>query len=86
MSCPICNEVGCNDCDEGIIRIKECPLDYIGYDACKYVKMVELIDKGMLPVSGGVLEQSHKFISIAEFVWACEVRATERQNSRKKRK
>ena len=86
MNCPICNGKDCDDCDDGIIKIEQCPLEYIGYVTCKYIKMVEMFDKGLPPIAGGVLDQSHKFISIAEFVWACEARAKESENKKRNKK
>ena len=72
MTCPICNGAGdivkCEECDDGMIVITDCPLLYIGNDARQYMRFAKLFERGSMPVGGGVLDQANKFIEIAEFI------------------
>ncbi|HUP80694.1 MAG TPA: hypothetical protein VM260_19245, partial [Pirellula sp.] len=61
MQCPNCEGFGCGYCVHGTIEIKGCPNEYCREVAC-VIPMIDLFEKGLPPVNGGVLDQSAWFV------------------------
>lgn len=52
-------------CDgEGTIEIDQCPRKYIGVEITEAVNVASLCGNGILPVSGGLLDQSAWFVNL----------------------
>lgn len=66
IECPSCNGFGCDECKDGCFEIDGCPNAF-----CKgtvnAIDLFDLFEKGLPPVSGGVLDQSVSFIAAAQF-------------------
>lgn len=69
MDCPSCGGSGCDHCDDGTVRITDCPLLLISQDVWETVELAELYEKGLAPVAGGVLDQAACFIEAARLIW-----------------
>ena len=67
MICPACNEKGCPDCNGGYVDITDCPLTVIDDSTIELIRLAKLFDRGLAPVSGGVLDQAAAFLRAAEF-------------------
>lgn len=66
--------MGCNECDDrGHFLLTECPQRvYPARELTELIRCAEWMKKGMPPVAGGVLDQSHWFMAWFE-VWSREV-------------
>ena len=67
IECPQCYAQGCDKCEDGYIEIKGCPNAYCS----KLVSTIDLIDlfnRGLLPVAGGMLDQAASFVHAAKFL------------------
>ena len=82
MECPNCNGAGCEECNDGAFELDGCPGEYCS----RVVTAINLIDlyttKGLMPVSGGVLDQSASFIGAARFFQNEEVRISNERINR----
>lgn len=77
IACVECDERGCERCGgTGYWRLTECPKKFIGGDIARTANIVTLCDKGHLPVSGGLLDQTNWFISFWQFLTS-EINAIE---------
>ena len=79
FECPVCDGTDCEICDDGFIKIVGCPHDFFGDDMIEVYELVKFYDKGLAPATGGVLDQSAKFVKMASFAWQCESKAKARQ-------
>ena len=71
MRCNGCDGKGCDDCgDTGEILITQCPLDFITDDVWRVIEMAGFFEKGIPPVSGGVLDQAQSFLDAAAFIFS----------------
>ncbi len=71
MSCPACNDTGCDECKQnGRIEIVGCPLEYVTDNVWEVIRFAELYKKGLPPVHGGALDQAYCFIRAAEFIFS----------------
>lgn len=57
MECPQCNGEGCAECEHGIVKITGCPQQYCR-SVAKVAQLSTYSEKGLLPITGGVLDQS----------------------------
>jgi|694.fasta_scaffold19329_3 hypothetical protein len=57
MECPLCNGEGCTECEHGIVTITGCPQQYCR-SVVKVAQLSTYSEKGLLPIAGGVLDQS----------------------------
>jgi len=62
MRCYSCGGKGCDQCNDGVVEITSCPKKQITSDIVMLLKMSEIMDTGIAPVSGGVLDQTQCFI------------------------
>lgn len=76
IECPSCNGQGCEDCNEGLIRLSECPNRECS-DMHQVVTLSDLFDKGVLPIAGGALDQSAWLIDAFQIFKSDESRAKE---------
>lgn len=68
ISCPDCNETGCEKCDGlGYFEIEGCPQKLMTRDTREILKLSEWVEKGYLPTTGGLLDQSASFLEHCEF-------------------
>lgn len=71
IACTRCDENGCEDCGQlGYVELPGCPKKYAGKEMADLVMYAELMQKGLPPVTGGVLDQSASFIEAATFYWS----------------
>lgn len=61
--CPACDGAGCDKCEQGFWRLTECGRKFVGSMATA-VNYATYADKGILPVGGGLLDQSNWFIEV----------------------
>lgn len=66
IECPECDGLGCDACSDGSIRIDGCPNVYCSTIA-PVINIIELFEKGLPPIVGGVLDQSASFLTAAKF-------------------
>lgn len=65
--CPDCEGEGCHQCSDGIVKITECPNKYCR-DIVPVTTLADMMEKGMLPVAGGVLDQSAWLLQAARIL------------------
>jgi len=69
IECPSCGGTGCNECaDLGKIRLVGCPHQTVDRELWDAVELVGFAEKGHLPVSGGMLEQTRFFADALRFL------------------
>lgn len=66
MECPSCDGEGCDECIDGEFGISGCPNSYCR-SVISTIDLIELFEKGLPPVSGGVLNQSASFLNAAKY-------------------
>ena len=66
IQCPSCNGLGCKECDDGYFEIDGCPNTYCS-GTIDAIDLFDLFEKGLPPVTGGVLDQSASFISGSQY-------------------
>ena len=64
IECPACNGQGCDDCNDGSVKIVGCPNTYCR-PMIPAINLIDLFGKGVLPVAGGALDQSAWFLEAA---------------------
>lgn len=70
MECIHCDGTGCDKCDQGKIEVVGCPQKLCS-SIVPTVRLIDLFNKGLPPVSGGTLDQSAWFLD-AVSVFASE--------------
>jgi hypothetical protein len=65
LECQSCDGAGCDQCDEGQIKIKGCPQKYCK-EVVSAVTLIDLFSKGLPPIAGGALDQSIWFLEAAK--------------------
>lgn len=81
MQCPSCNGTGCKDCDGGYFDFDGCPNTYCS-GAIDAIDLFDLFEKGLPPVSGGMLDQAASFIGAAQYFGNEERRVKNERSSR----
>lgn len=65
VQCPFCREVGCDYCkDQGTIPIASCPRQEIGLEMATAIGITVQCSNGILPVTGGLLQQTNWFLEL----------------------
>ena len=64
----ICDGGGCDACGERGVFEVECPRQYIDAGMRLTLELSTFAEKGSWPVAGGVLDQSHSFVSACRFI------------------
>lgn len=60
----MCDQKGCENCRDGYYRLDECPREFVGHELIADINIASLCVDGVLPVGGGVLDQSAWFIDL----------------------
>jgi hypothetical protein len=60
----MCDGVGCDECDDGWFELTQCATRYIDSYIVTAINMASYADKGILPVAGGLLDQSAWFFNL----------------------
>lgn len=62
--CVSCSGAGCRDCKTtGVWRLDRCPYAVVPDEVWRVIEYSSLIEAGILPISGGLEEQSHTFLA-----------------------
>jgi len=80
IECVRCDGKGCDQCEDGFFVLDKCPREYIGYEFGKAVNFCSLAEKGFLPCSGGLLDQSAWWVDLFQKL-TIETEAIQRENS-----
>lgn len=64
IECPLCAGDGCDECENGYLLLKGCPND-LCRDFAAALPIIDLMEKGIMPVAGGSLDQSAWLIDAA---------------------
>ena len=64
IDCALCEGEGCDDCRDGVWYLQDCPKKILDDEINTAVNYCTLADKGFLPETGGMLEQSAWFTDI----------------------
>lgn len=64
IECPVCSGNGCEACDGGSFALTACPRRFIGLGMTDAINLASHASKGVMPVSGGLLDQSAWFFSL----------------------
>ena len=68
--CPACDGLGCEHCgDSGIARLTACPQTIVPAEIWECRRLAEFAEKGLLPLAGGVLDQTDAFLAGCRVVW-----------------
>ena len=67
MDCPNCNGTGCENCTHGQVDLVGCPQSQMDAETRETVRFADWIDKGFLPCSGGVVDQSASLMASCRF-------------------
>lgn len=65
IECPSCFGHGCDHCNDGQWDLRGCPNAYCR-DLSTAIRLADLFEKGLPPVSGGSLEQSVTFVEFVQ--------------------
>ncbi len=57
---------GCEKCNGGVFDVVGCPQDFCRKSVAT-VEMIDLFQKGLPPIAGGVLEQSASFVNAVKY-------------------
>jgi hypothetical protein len=64
IECPLCSGEGCDQCNDGMFELTQCATQYIDHHLVTAINLAAYADKGLLPTSGGMLDQSAWFFSV----------------------
>ncbi len=70
IPCTECEGRGCDHCDRGSYVLDDCPKATVGMDIVNLVRCADLTEKGLPPIAGGSLDQSHWFMEAASYFWS----------------
>jgi len=74
MECPQCDGFGCDECNQGQIRIDGCPQQYCK-EIVQSIGLIDLFNKGLPPIAGGTLDQSVWFLEAVNVLSNAETQA-----------
>lgn len=73
IDCVICNGKGCVSCgDQGTYEVTSCPKEQITDDVWRFVRFMRFAEQGILPMAGGMLDQTQSFCDALAFAQADE--------------
>lgn len=84
IECPVCDGDGCEHCEDGTFRVTQCPSRYIGRSLISDIHVAMSSDY-LLPISGGILDQSAWWFELRETVKREESRIQDEQSKRRLR-
>ena len=71
IQCVACDESGsvdgeiCSECNgTGRFSLRDCPREFVGQEITKAINIASLCGNGILPVNGGLMDQSAWFLSV----------------------
>lgn len=70
LTCAACGGVGCGDCDGGQVTVVGCPLDQVPRAVWSVLEAAGLLEQGLAPVAGGLLDQAAGFLDAARQISA----------------
>lgn len=73
IECPSCRGYGCSECKDGRMELTGCPQDEVK-GLRQFCQLSDLFAKGVMPISGGALEQSAQFVEASQFLQNTEDR------------
>lgn len=80
VECPICGGDGCDECDGGEYAVTSCPKLLVDSELVETIELAGMYEKGLPPVEGGVLDQSHWFAAACRFIWSEQARLKRMRN------
>lgn len=72
MQCTACGGSGCDECQDGYVRVATCPKEWIGTEIWRTMLFSDLYQKGNPPVAGGALDQTNWFLQFCMLAWSEE--------------
>jgi len=84
IPCIVCDDAGCQACGQrGEELFNTCPLDMVTADVWEAIDLAILMEKGLTPLAGGVLDQTANFLVAARTIYSekarCEQQLLERE-------
>lgn len=71
VTCAACEGYGCDECGKsGEVMLYRCPTSHNTAEIALAFEALAWSEKGVLPVPGGLLDQSAAFVSFARLVWS----------------
>lgn len=64
IACWLCDGNGCENCRDGFYMLDQCPREFVGSDLVSAINIASLCTDGILPVAGGLMDQSAWFIDL----------------------
>ena len=83
VECTECGGRGCDHCDQGYYSLHECPQRYIGNEIIADLNIVDQCRDGVLPVSGGLMDQSPYYFELTAAINR-EVNLIKQEKARRK--
>jgi hypothetical protein len=74
LTCAACGGVGCGECTDGQITIVGCPLEQVPTAVWAVLEAAGLLEQGLAPVAGGLLDQAAGFLDAARLISAEKTR------------
>jgi hypothetical protein len=78
IECVMCGGIGCGECENGYMVLSECPSSYIGQELIGDINIVAACSDGVLPVSGGLMDQSAYWFELSQAMKR-EINAVEKE-------
>jgi len=70
LTCAACGGFGCGECTDGQITIVGCPLGQVPAAVWAVVEAAGLLEQGLAPAAGGLLDQAAGFLDAARLISA----------------
>ena len=64
VACWACDQTGCSNCRDGYVIINGCPREFVGSEMISAINVASLCTDGILPASGGLMDQSAWFVDL----------------------
>ena len=80
INCPSCEGEGCSHCNDGAVAITECPNRYCR-EMSSVTTLADMMEKGIMPVAGGALDQSAWFLQAARILERDEAKIRSERNN-----
>lgn len=81
IECPTCDGAGCDQCNDGVYELDGCP-NAVCSKMVQPIDMFDLFQKGLPPVTGGVLDQSVSFVNASRWFENEEAKVRNERSSR----
>lgn len=77
--------MGCSTCDQGYFLLTQCPQRFIGSELIEGINIVDGCQNGVLPVSGGLLDQPAYYMELSMRL-KTETNMIEREQAERRKK